>query len=90
VDSLVAISPANARFLDSQGRAVLFSSVIFHELAEAFSKVGKPYTDFELGSVRGGFIVASLSDFQRGAHNDAVQRELTPRDQRPNLQGMRF
>jgi hypothetical protein len=39
VDSLVAINPANARFRDSQGRSVLLSSTIFHELAEAYSKV---------------------------------------------------
>jgi len=88
VDSLVAINPANARFLDSQGRRVALSSTIFHELAEAYSKVdlGKPYVDFELGTVRNGMIVTTPSGFQRGAHNDAVQRELNLRNQRPNLQ----
>jgi RHS repeat-associated protein len=88
VDSLVAIDPANAKFRDSQGRPVPLSSIMFHEMAEAYSKVdlGKPYIDFDLGYVQGGFVVTAPVGFQRGAHNDAVQREINLRNQRPNMQ----
>lgn len=88
VDSLVAIDPAIARYIDSEGRPVPLSMIIFHELAEAYAKVdlGKPYIDFEIGSIVQGSIVATPVDFQRGAHNDAVQREIVLRKQRPALE----
>jgi hypothetical protein len=87
VDSLVAVDPAIARFIDSEGRPVPISMIIFHELAEAYAKVdlGKPYIDFEIGSIVKGLIVETPVDFQRGAHNDAVQREIILRKQRPAL-----
>ena len=84
---MVGISPAGARFRDSQGRLVPLSSLIFHELAEAYSKVdgGKPYSDFRpLHLVGSTTLLIGLPE--RGAHNDAVQRELRLRAQRPNLQ----
>lgn len=61
---------------------------MFHEMAEAYSKVdlGKPYKNFELGYVQGGFVVTASVGFQRGAHNDAVQREINFRNQRPDMQ----
>jgi hypothetical protein len=88
VDSLVAIDPAVARYVDSEGRRVPLSMIVFHELAEAYAKVdhGKPYIDFEIGSLAKGLIGQTPVDFQRGAHNDAVQRELVLREQRPALQ----
>ena len=88
VDSLVAIDPAIARYIDSEGRPVPLSMIIFHELAEAYAKVdlNKPYIDFEIGSIVRGLIVATPVDFQRGAHNDAVQREIVLRKQRPALE----
>lgn len=88
VDSLVAIDPATARYRDSEGRRVTLSSVIFHELAEAYSKVdlGKPYINFELGTLEKGRVVQTPTAFQRGAHNDAVEREIILRVQRPELQ----
>ncbi len=88
VDSLVAIDPAKARYIDSEGRAVPLSMIVFHELAEAYAKVdlGKPYIDFEVGSIVKGSIVETPVDFQRGAHNDAVQREIVLRKQRPALE----
>jgi RHS repeat-associated protein len=87
VDSIVGINPAGARFRDSQGRSVPLSSLIFHELAEAYSKVdgGKPYSDFQPLYLIGGTTL-QLGHPERGAHNDAVQRELQLRAQRPNLQ----
>jgi hypothetical protein len=88
VDALIAIDPANAKFLDSEGRQVPLFSIVFHELAEAYSKVDleKPYLDFELGKVGQGMIVSTPVGFQRGAHNDAVQREIHWRSQMPGLQ----
>ncbi len=88
VDALIAIDPAIARYIDSEGRPVPLSMIIFHELAEAYAKVdsGKPYIDFEIGSIVNGSIVETPVDFQRGAHNDAVQRELVLRKQRPALE----
>jgi RHS repeat-associated protein len=87
VDSIVGINPAGARFRDSQGRLVGLSSLIFHELAEAYSKVdgGKPYSDFQPLYLVGGTTL-QLGLPERGAHNDAVRRELQLRAQRPNLQ----
>jgi hypothetical protein len=87
VDSIVGINPAGARFRDSQGRLVPLSSLIFHELAEAYSKVdgGKPYSDFQPLYLVGGTTL-QLGLPERGAHNDAVRRELQLRAQRPNLQ----
>jgi len=88
VDGLVAIDPLKARYLDSEGRSVPLAAIVFHELAEAYSKVDlqKPYIDFELGMMLHGIIVATPTEFQRGAHNDAVQREIILRSQRPDLQ----
>ena len=88
VDGLVAIDPLKARYLDSEGRSVPLAAIVFHELAEAYSKVDlqKPYIDFELGMMLHGIIVATPTEFQRGAHNDAAQREIILRSQRPDLQ----
>lgn len=88
VDSVVAIDPAHARYRDSEGRPVRLSAIIFHELAEAYSKVDleKPYIDFDLGSVGNQTIIATPAGFQQGAHNDAVQREIIWRNQMPHLQ----
>ncbi len=88
VDSVVAIDPGQAKFLDSEGRKVPLSSIIFHELAEAYAKVdlGKPYIDFEIGEISRQIVVETPIRFQRGAHNDAVQREIILRNQRPDLQ----
>ena len=88
VDGLVAIDPLQARYRDSEGRSVSLAAIVFHELAEAYSKVDlqKPYIDFELGVMLNGMIVETPSAFQRGAHNDAVQREIILRSQRPDLQ----
>jgi RHS repeat-associated protein len=87
VDSIVGINPAGARFRDSQGRLVPLSSLIFHELAEAYSKVdgGKPYSDFQPLYLVGGNTL-QIGMPERGAHNNAVRRELQLRAQRPNLQ----
>jgi hypothetical protein len=88
VDSLVAINPSVARYVDSEGRPVPLSMLIFHELAEAYAKVNlnRPYIDFEIGSIMNGSIVETPVDFQQGAHNDAVQREFVLRKQRPALE----
>jgi len=82
----VAINPGGARFRDSQGRLVSLSSLIFHELAEAYSKVdiGNPYSDFRnLVAIDEALLIGRK---EQGAHNAAVQRELNLRTQRPNLQ----
>ncbi len=88
VDALIAIDPFNARYRDSEGRRVSLAALVFHELAEAYSKVDlqKPYIDFELGTMMIGKIGMTPIAFQRGAHNDAVQREIILRGQRPDLQ----
>ena len=88
VDALIAIDPFNARYRDSQGRRVSLAALVFHELAEAYSKVDleKPYIDFELGTLISGMIGMTPVAFQRGAHNDAVQREIVLRSQRPDIQ----
>jgi hypothetical protein len=67
---------------------VSLAALVFHELAEAYSKVDlqKPYIDFELGTLMDGMIGTTPIAFQRGAHNDAVQREIVLRSQRPDLQ----
>jgi hypothetical protein len=86
IDDQVGINPKDAIFRDSQGRLVPLSSLIFHELAEAYAKVdgGKAYGDFQTLGVVGGAIAIGLP--QQGAHNEAVQRELTLRLQRPYMQ----
>ena len=88
VDALIAIDSFNARYRDSEGRRVSLAAVVFHELAEAYSKVDfqKPYIDFELGTMMNGIIGMTPVAFQRGAHNDAVQPEIVLRGQRPDLQ----
>jgi hypothetical protein len=88
VDALVAIDPLTARFRDSEGRSVPLAAIVFHELAEAYSKVDlqKPYLDFELGMMFNHMIVVTPTTFQQGAHNDAVQREMILRSQRLDLQ----
>jgi hypothetical protein len=87
VDALVAIDPFHARYRDSEGRRVPLAAIVFHELAESYSKVDlqKPYIDFELGTMLNGMIGVTPTEFQRGAHNDAVQREMILRSQRPDL-----
>jgi hypothetical protein len=87
VDDVVAIDPSRARFHDSSGRPVSLSSLIFHELAEAYAKVdlGRRYADADTLSVRGGAVVTGIGGYQ-GAHFNAVDREITLRIQRPNLQ----
>ena len=88
VDALIAIDPFNARYRDSEGRRVPLAAIVFHELAEAYSKVDlqKPHIDFELGMMVNCMIVVTPTAVQRGAHNDAVQREIVLRSQRPDLQ----
>ena len=88
VDALVAIDALTARYQDSEGRSVPLAAIVFHELAEAYSKVDlqKPYLDFELGMMLNRMIVVTPTAFQRGAHNDAVQREIILRSQRLDLQ----
>jgi RHS repeat-associated protein len=85
IDDQVGINPKDAIFRDSQGRLVPLSSLIFHELAEAYAKVdgGKAYGDFQSLGIVGGAIAIGLP--QQGAHNEAVQRELTLRSQRPYM-----
>ena len=82
----VTINP-NEHYRDSQGRPVSESSIAFHELAEAYAKIdgGKPYSDFHEISVDNGTTL-KIGPPQQGAHNEAVQRELKLREQRPNLQ----
>jgi RHS repeat-associated protein len=72
VDDAIGIDPNSRQFRDSHGNVVPLSSVIFHELAEAFAKVdgGQQYVN---------------RDGSPGAHDAAVQRELTLRAQRPNM-----
>jgi RHS repeat-associated protein len=85
IDDQIAINPKDAVFRDSQGRLVPLSSLIFHELAEAYAKIdgGKAYGDFQTLGVVGGAIAIGLP--QQGAHNEAIQRELTLRSQRPYM-----
>ena len=85
IDDQVGINPKDAVFRDSQGRLVPLSSLIFHELAEAYAKVdgGKAYGDFQTLGVVDGAIAIGLP--QQGAHNEAVQRELMLRSQRPYM-----
>ena len=83
----VTINPNTAHFKDSQGRSVFLSSLAFHELAEAYGKIdgGRAYGHFQnLTVVNGTTILIGLP--QHGAHNEAVQREVSLRKQRPNLQ----
>ena len=83
----VTIDPNTAHFTDSQGRSVSISSLAFHELAEAYGKIdgGKAYGDFQtINAVNGTTL--QIGKPQQGAHNEAVQRELKLREQRPNLQ----
>jgi RHS repeat-associated protein len=72
-DDVVGIDPNSRKFRDSRGLVVPLSSEIFHELAEAYSKIdgGKQYINKDSGT---------------GAHNDALLRELNLMRQRPNLQ----
>jgi hypothetical protein len=72
VDDAIGIDPNSRQFRDSKGNVVPLSSTIFHELAEAFAKVdgGMQYVN---------------KDGSPGAHDAAVQRELTLRSQRPNM-----
>jgi hypothetical protein len=72
IDDQVGINPKDAIFRDSQGHIVPLSSLIFHELAEAYAKVdgGKQYVN---------------RDGSPGAHDEAVRREQTLRSQRPNM-----
>lgn len=87
VDDQVTIDPKNATlFKDSQDRSVSLSSSAFHELAEAYSKVdgGKQYSDFQTINAVNATTV-EVGSPQRGAHNEAVQREFKLREQRPNL-----
>jgi hypothetical protein len=85
IDDQIGINPKDAVFKDSQGRLVPLSSLIFHELAEAYGKVdgGKAYGDFQTLGVVGGAI--AIGPPEQGAHNEAVRRELRLRSQRPNL-----
>jgi RHS repeat-associated protein len=72
IDDQIGINPQEAVFRDSKGNLVPLSSLIFHELAEAYAKVdeGKQYVN-KNGSL--------------GAH-EAVKREMKLRSQRPNMQ----
>jgi hypothetical protein len=59
----------------------------FHELAEAYGKIdeGKAYgTFYNLSIINGSLIGVGLP--QTGAHDEAVQREIVLRSERPNLQ----
>jgi hypothetical protein len=87
VSDQVTINPNTAHFIDSEGRSVLLSSLVFHELAEAFAKIdgGKQYADSQSTNVVNGATV-QIGAPQQGAHNEAVQREFKLRAQRPNLQ----
>jgi hypothetical protein len=79
VDAQIGINPNLASFYhDTSGRRVLLSSVIFHELAEAYSKV-------DLGKQYHPLRPDGKPDATRGAHSDAVAREYRLRNQRPNL-----
>jgi len=68
----IGINPKDAVFRD-QGHIVPLSSLIFHELAEAYAKIDehKQYVN---------------KDGSPGAHDEAAQREMTLRSQRPNMQ----
>lgn len=87
VDSIVAINPALAQYVDSKGRRVSLSSLIFHELAEAYGKVdlGKEYSDyFTLQAVGESLVISPFKE--QGAHNYSVDREIKLINQRPSLQ----
>jgi RHS repeat-associated protein len=72
VDDQIGINPKDAVYRDSKGHIVPLSSMIFHELAEAYAKIdgGKQYVN---------------KDGSAGAHDEAAQRELTLRRQRPYM-----
>ena len=87
VDGIVAINPALAKYVDSKGRRVSLSSLIFHELAEAYGKVdlGKEYSDYHtLQAVGESLLVSPFKE--QGAHNYSVGREFNLINQRPSLQ----
>ena len=87
VDGIVAINPALAQYVDSKGRRVCLSSLIYHELAEAYGKVdlGKEYSDFyPLQAIGDSLMISPFAE--QGAHNYSVGREIRLRNQRPNLQ----
>ncbi len=86
VDDIVAIDPSRARFMDTSGRVVSLSSLIFHELAEAYAKIdlGLGYRDADVMSVIGGTVMMGIGGYQ-GAHMNAVDREVTLRIQRPYI-----
>ena len=82
IDDQVTLNP-NRQYADTQNRPVPRSGVAFHELAEAYAKVDKGLQYNDSLVVVGGAVLAGFSE--QGAHNDAVQRELKLRDQRPSL-----
>ena len=86
VNDQVTINPKDANYKDTVGRSVPLSSLAFHELAEAYSKVdeGRPYADFQ--PLVFTLTTVSIGSPEAGAHNQAVLREFKLRDQRPNLQ----
>ncbi len=87
VDGIVAINPALAKYVDSKGRRVSLSSLIFHELAEAYGKVdlGKEYSDYHTLQAAGESLLVSPFK-EQGAHNYSVDREFKLINQRPSLQ----
>lgn len=88
VDDAVTINPATAVYQDSKNRAVSLSSLVFHELAEAYAKIdeGKAYGEFQdINTDRGGTTLV-IGPIQQGAHSEAVDREVKLREQNPSLQ----
>lgn len=85
-DDQVAVNP-NVRLTDTQNLQVLTPSLVFHELAEAYSKIdqGLPYENHPIMTVVNNTVQISMEG-PTGAHYVAVQREIQFREQRPNVE----
>jgi len=86
VDAQIGINPSLARYKDSNGRPVLLSSLIFHELAEAYARVDgdKAYWGFSRLFIADGRSVV-MGVPEPGAHEIAGAREQRQRSQNPIL-----
>ena len=85
VSGIVGIDPSKVNYMDSMGRNVPLSNIVFHELAELYGKVHlkKQYGDFWQFGLNGDAVVISFKE--EGAHNYSKGREIKWRNQRPSL-----